>query len=69
MTLPPTPSPGCTDVLRVSQVYNSYRFGFDRVYGPDSTQEEVYLQSARSAVQNVLQVSGRAGCWQQQLSG
>ncbi|EFN55673.1 hypothetical protein CHLNCDRAFT_133904 [Chlorella variabilis] len=36
-------------------VYNSYRFGFDAVYGPDSTQEDVYMQSARSAVQNVLQ--------------
>ncbi|KAI3425840.1 hypothetical protein D9Q98_007814 [Chlorella vulgaris] len=36
-------------------VYNSYRFGFDRVYGPESTQEDVYSQSARPAVQNVLQ--------------
>lgn len=38
------------------QVYNSYRFGFDRVYGPESSQEDVYVESARSAVQNVLQV-------------
>lgn len=36
-------------------VYNSYRFGFDRVYGPESSQEDVYVESARSAVQNVLQ--------------
>jgi hypothetical protein len=41
------------------QVYNSYRFGFDRVYGPDSTQEDVYAESARSAVNNVLQVRRR----------
>ena len=37
------------------QVYSSYRFGFDRVYGPDSTQEEVYAESARGAVLSVLQ--------------
>ncbi|PSC74516.1 Kinesin-II 95 kDa subunit [Micractinium conductrix] len=36
-------------------VYNSYRFGFDRVYGPESTQEELYVHSARNAVHNVLQ--------------
>ena len=48
-----TPPPSC---YAPPQVYNSYRFGFDRVYGPDSTQEEVYSQSALSAVQNVLQV-------------
>ncbi|KAL4436916.1 hypothetical protein ABPG75_004055 [Micractinium tetrahymenae] len=36
-------------------VYNSYRFGFDRVYGPEASQEDVYVESARSAVQNVLQ--------------
>ena len=39
-------------------MYNSYRFGFDRVYGPESTQEDVYAQSARGAVHNVLQVLG-----------
>lgn len=38
------------------QVYNSYRFGFDRVYGPGASQEDVYVESARGAVQNVLQV-------------
>ena len=37
------------------QVYNSYRFGFDRVYGPGASQEDVYVESARGAVQNVLQ--------------
>lgn len=36
-------------------VYNSYRFGFDRVYDPSCSQEDVYVQSARSAVHNVLQ--------------
>eukprot|EP00887_Chlorella_sp_A99_P008052 scaffold12.g8052.t1 len=35
--------------------YSSYRFGFDRVYGPESTQEEVYVESAQGAVQSVLQ--------------
>ncbi|GAB4823415.1 hypothetical protein N2152v2_010461 [Parachlorella kessleri] len=35
-------------------VYNTYRYAFDHVYGPDSRQEEVYQQSARSAVLNVL---------------
>ena len=45
-----------------TQVYNSYRFGFDRLYGPDSAQDEVYLQSARSAVLNVMQVCG-GGIW------
>lgn len=53
----PTPTAPCACCSAPSvQVYNSYRFGFDRVYGPDSTQEEVYVQSARSAVHNVLQV-------------
>ncbi|KAL4430593.1 hypothetical protein ABPG77_005833 [Micractinium sp. CCAP 211/92] len=36
-------------------VYNTYRFGFDRVYGPECSQEDVYVESARNAVQNVLQ--------------
>ncbi|RMZ57034.1 hypothetical protein APUTEX25_002266 [Auxenochlorella protothecoides] len=36
-------------------LYNSYRFTFDTVYGPSSSQEEVYAQCARPAVLNVLQ--------------
>jgi len=60
--LPHVAAPHCSLILPTRaalQVYNSYRFGFDRVYGTESTQEEVYVQSARSAVQNVLQVR----CW------
>lgn len=34
--------------------HNTYRFGFDCVYGPDDTQKQVYERSARSAVINVL---------------
>jgi hypothetical protein len=37
-----------------TQVYNTYRFGFDRVYGPDSSQEDIYAESARTAVSSVL---------------
>lgn len=36
-------------------VYNSYSFSFDRVYDPSSSQEEIYDESARAAVMNVLQ--------------
>lgn len=36
-------------------VYNTYRFAFDRVYAPDTPQEEVYTDCARGAVSNVLQ--------------
>lgn len=61
----------CCSHCTSSQVYNSYRFGFDRVYGPESTQEDVYSQSARGAVHNVLQVRQRraAGCWCHCLAG
>lgn len=34
--------------------HNTYRFGFDCVYGPGDSQEEVYERSARPAVTNVL---------------
>lgn len=36
-------------------VYNTYRFGFDKVYSPESRQEDVYCESARDVVMNVLQ--------------
>ena len=36
-------------------VYNTYRFAFDRVYGPESQQTQVYNDSARDVVANVLQ--------------
>lgn len=55
------------------QVYSTYRYGFDHVYGPDSLQEEVYQQSAKSAVLNVLDgynasivaygQTGTGNCW------
>lgn len=38
------------------QVYSTYRYTFDRVYGPDATQEEVYEHSARDSVKQVLEV-------------
>lgn len=38
------------------QVYTTYRYTFDRVYGPESTQQEVYEHSARGAVQQSLEV-------------
>lgn len=41
------------------QVYSTYRYTFDRVYGPDASQEEVYNNSARDSVKQVLEVSGR----------
>jgi hypothetical protein len=56
-----TLAPCCCRTRARPQVYNSYRFGFDRVYGPESTQEDVYSQSARPAVQNVLQVRSEGG--------
>ena len=40
-------------------MYSTYRFAFDHVYGPDSAQEDVYNQSARSAVHSCLQVGRR----------
>ena len=36
-------------------IYNTYRFGFDRVYSPEAKQEQVYCESARDVVMNVLQ--------------
>lgn len=36
-------------------IYNTYRFGFDRVYSPEATQEQVYAESARDVVMNALQ--------------
>ncbi|KDD74016.1 kinesin, partial [Helicosporidium sp. ATCC 50920] len=34
--------------------YGAYTFNFDRVYGPEATQAQVYDESARSAVLSVL---------------
>ncbi len=42
--------------LFVTQVYSTYRYTFDRVYGPDATQQEVYDNSARDSVKQVLEV-------------
>ena len=36
-------------------IYNTYRFGFDRVYSPEARQEDVYTESARDVVMNALQ--------------
>lgn len=36
-------------------VYNTYRFGFDRAFGPGSDQIQVYNESARDVVTKVLQ--------------
>ncbi len=44
-------------LARHPQVYSTYRYTFDRVYGPDSTQQEVYENSARESVRQVLEVS------------
>lgn len=41
------------------QVYNSYRYTFDRVYDPHSEQAEVYEHSARDAVHQALEVRPR----------
>lgn len=38
------------------QVYATYRFSFDKIFGPDSQQEQVYEHSAREAVIAALQV-------------
>lgn len=35
-------------------IYNTYRFGFDRVYSPEASQEKVYSESARHVVMNAL---------------
>jgi hypothetical protein len=40
----------------VLQVYTTYRYTFDRVYGPNSEQAEVYDHSARDAVHQALEV-------------
>ena len=45
------------NVHHVMQVYSTYRYTFDRVYGPDSQQQEVYEHSARDSVKQVLEVS------------
>ena len=39
-----------------SNLYATYRFTFDRVYDTDTSQDEVYLNSARPAVLQTVQV-------------
>ena len=41
------------------QVYTTYRYTFDRVYGPASEQAELYEHSARDAVHQALEVRPR----------
>lgn len=38
------------------QVYPTHQFTYDRVFAPDSQQEEVYEHAARGAVVSILQV-------------
>ena len=48
-------------------LFASYRFTFDHVYDQDSSQDEVYSQSAKQVVLSTLQASaflwGRGGGW------
>jgi len=37
-------------------VYTTYRYTFDRVYGPKSEQADVYEHSAKDAVHQALEV-------------
>ena len=39
-----------------AQVYTTYRYTFDRVYGPNSEQADVYEHSAKDAVHQALEV-------------
>ncbi len=39
-----------------AQAYSTYRFTFDRVYGPTADQDEVYEHSAKRTVLSTLQV-------------
>jgi hypothetical protein len=43
------------DIARNPQMLSHHTFSFDRVYGPESTQTEVYETSARPQVHSVLQ--------------
>jgi hypothetical protein len=45
---------GCTWLH--AQAYATYRFTFDRVYGPEADQQEVYEHSAKRTVLSTLQV-------------
>lgn len=38
-------------------LYSNYKFAFDRVYDQESSQDEIYSESARDAVVSVLKVS------------
>lgn len=55
--LPSSVASGNTSTAHVDNgiVYSTYRYTFDRVYGPDASQEEVYDNSARDSVKQVLE--------------
>ena len=44
------------DPMSDPSLYTEHTFAFDRVYGPESTQLEVYENTARGAVTSVLEV-------------
>ena len=47
------------------QVYPTHQFTYDRVFGPNSQQAEVYEHAARGAVLSTLQVLAlNTGTWQ-----
>ncbi len=50
------------DPLSDPNLYTEHTFSFDRVYGPESSQQEVYENTARGAVQSVLEVSCLSLC-------
>ena len=52
---------------RLTARLNLRRFTFDHVYNQDSSQEDVYNQSARQLVHSTLQVGGVARAPQQAL--
>lgn len=43
------------DIQRNPGICNYHAFSFDHVYGPDSTQEYIYDNTAKAAVLSVLQ--------------
>lgn len=52
----------------LAQVYPTHQFTYDRVFGPDSQQAEVYEHAARGAVLSTLQVLlPNTGTWQEAI--